>query len=182
MKVILLEDIDKLGKRGAIVSVKDGYGRNFLLPRKLAMPATDGNMKRVEMEAKKYKVKEAKEEADATQMKSDLEQLALQLLQLVGDEVALFRRCVLELALAEGGLLHLDHLDAIEHDLAGAALVALALHDLLQLVARAADGEALVVEQVADAPDHQHLVVLVVAPVAAPLHGPNLRELLLPIP
>ena len=69
----------------------------------------------------------------------------------------------------------------IGYNTPGSAL-ALDLNDLLQLVARAADGEALVVQQVADAPDHQHLVVLVVAPVAAPLHGPELRELLLPVP
>jgi hypothetical protein len=52
---------------------------------------------------------------------------------------------------------------------------------LAQPVARAADGEALVVQQVADAPDQQHLVVLVVAPVAAPLHRLELGELLLPV-
>src|SRR4051812_41909035 len=113
---------------------------------------------------------------------ADLEQLALQLLQLARDRLAFRGRRVLELALAEGGLLHLDDFHALEHHLARAALVALDLHDLLQLVARAADGEALVVQEVADAPDHQHLVVLVVAAVAPPLHRPQLRELLLPIP
>ncbi len=45
MRLVLLEDVDKLGKRGAVVSVKDGYGRNFLIPRKLAAPATEGNLK-----------------------------------------------------------------------------------------------------------------------------------------
>ena len=92
----------------------------------------------------------------------------------------LIGRAVLEIVKA--GIFHLDHLDTLEHDLSGAALVALDLHQFLQLVARAADGEALVVQQVADAPDHQHLMVLVIAPVAAPLHWPQLREFLLPIP
>ena len=56
-----------------------------------------------------------------------------------------------------------------------------ALRELLQLVACAADGEALFIQQVADAANHQHLVVLVVAPVAAPLDGSQLGELLLPV-
>ena len=54
-------------------------------------------------------------------------------------------------------------------------------HWILQAIARPADGEALVVQQVADASDHQHLVVLVIPAVASPFHGPQLGELLLPI-
>ncbi len=48
MQIILQEDIDKLGHRGDIVTVKPGYARNFLLPRKLAVEATTGNMKALE--------------------------------------------------------------------------------------------------------------------------------------
>ena len=48
MEVILREHVDHLGKRGEIVKVADGYARNYLLPRKLALPATDGNKKHVE--------------------------------------------------------------------------------------------------------------------------------------
>jgi len=48
MQIILQEDIDKLGRRGDIVTVKPGYARNFLLPRKLAIQATQGNMKALE--------------------------------------------------------------------------------------------------------------------------------------
>ena len=54
MQVILREDVDNLGKAGDIVSVKDGFGRNFLLPRGLAYPATDSNKKRVAAEARHY--------------------------------------------------------------------------------------------------------------------------------
>ena len=50
MKVILKQDVDKLGKTGDVVKVAPGYGRNFLIPRRLAVPATDGNMKIVEIE------------------------------------------------------------------------------------------------------------------------------------
>lgn len=45
MKVILSQDVKNLGERGALVSVADGYARNYLLPRGLAVPATDGNLK-----------------------------------------------------------------------------------------------------------------------------------------
>lgn len=90
MKLVLLEDIDKLGKRGSVVSVKDGYGRNFLIPRKLAKPATEGNLKQIELEAKKFKVREAKEETDAQSMKSDLEKLSLTIPMKAGDADVLF--------------------------------------------------------------------------------------------
>ena len=55
------------------------------------------------------------------------------------------------------------------------------LDDFLHPVARATDGEPLVVEQVTDAPNHQHLMMLVIAAVAAPLHRLELAELLLPV-
>src|SRR5689334_13156908 len=48
MQIILQEDIDKLGHRGDVVTVKPGYARNYLLPRKLAVEATEGNLKAIE--------------------------------------------------------------------------------------------------------------------------------------
>jgi len=53
MKVILIEEMRGLGSRGDVVSVKDGYARNFLIPKKLAREATSGNLKAVEQERKK---------------------------------------------------------------------------------------------------------------------------------
>jgi large subunit ribosomal protein L9 len=50
MEVILREDVDKVGARGTLVKVADGYARNFLLPKRLAVPATDANKKIVEQE------------------------------------------------------------------------------------------------------------------------------------
>ncbi|MFW6132123.1 MAG: 50S ribosomal protein L9, partial [Candidatus Aminicenantaceae bacterium] len=50
MKVILKQDIDNLGKRGEIVNVANGYGRNYLLPKKLAIKVTSSNMKMIEIE------------------------------------------------------------------------------------------------------------------------------------
>jgi large subunit ribosomal protein L9 len=48
MQIILQEDVEKLGTRGEVVTVKEGYARNFLLPRKLALEASPGNLKRLE--------------------------------------------------------------------------------------------------------------------------------------
>ncbi len=69
MKLILRADVDSLGRLGDIVTVKPGYGRNFLVPQGLAMPATDANLKQFELEHKKLQVK-----ADA--LKAAAEELA----------------------------------------------------------------------------------------------------------
>ena len=61
MEVILREHVDNLGKRGEIVKVADGYARNYLLPRKLALPATDANRKHVERERKMMEAREREE-------------------------------------------------------------------------------------------------------------------------
>lgn len=53
MNIILMETVENLGKVGDLVKVKDGYARNFLFPRNLAMVATDGNVKRIEKEKSK---------------------------------------------------------------------------------------------------------------------------------
>src|SRR6185295_11684961 len=65
MEVILREFVEKLGKRGEIVKVSNGYARNYLLPRKLALPATEGNKKHVERERKIMDTREADEKAQA---------------------------------------------------------------------------------------------------------------------
>ena len=65
MEVILREDVEKVGSRGAVVKVADGYARNFLLPKKLAVAATDANKKIVEQEREAYLRREAKEKSDS---------------------------------------------------------------------------------------------------------------------
>src|SRR5689334_5920439 len=70
MKVILTEEIRGLGTRGDIVTVKDGYARNFLLPKKLAREATAGNLKSIEQERKKWAAM-AQQEKDAAQKAAD---------------------------------------------------------------------------------------------------------------
>jgi len=53
MKVILTDNVEKVGKLGTVVTVKDGFARNFLFPRKLAVPSTQGNLKALEAKMKK---------------------------------------------------------------------------------------------------------------------------------
>src|SRR5499433_922333 len=71
MQIILQEDIDKLGHRGDVVTVKPGYARNFLLPRKLAIEATSGNMKALER-IRGALAKKTATELDAAQKQAEL--------------------------------------------------------------------------------------------------------------
>ena len=70
MKVILTDEIRGLGARGDIVTVKDGYARNFLLPKNLAREATPGNLKGIEQERKKWSLI-AQQEKDAAAKAAD---------------------------------------------------------------------------------------------------------------
>ena len=64
MEVILREDVDKLGRRGDVVKVAEGYGRNFLLPRGLAMAVSDANKAMIAKERKAHDLRAAKEKAE----------------------------------------------------------------------------------------------------------------------
>ena len=64
MELILREDVDKLGRRGDVVKVADGYGRNFLLPRRLAMAVNSANKAMIEKEKKANEARLAKEKAE----------------------------------------------------------------------------------------------------------------------
>src|SRR5262245_19469599 len=64
MEVILRQDVDKLGRRGEVVKVAEGYGRNFLLPRGLAMVVSDSNRAMIDKEKKAHEAKMAKEKAE----------------------------------------------------------------------------------------------------------------------
>ena len=68
MEVILREDIDKLGSRGEIIKVAPGYARNFLLPKRLAVAATESNRKIVEQERQAHLRKEAKQQTEAADL------------------------------------------------------------------------------------------------------------------
>lgn len=90
MEVILREEIDNLGSRGEVVKVKAGYARNFLLPRRLAVPATDANRKIVEQERQSWLKKEAKFAAEATEQAKLIEAVVLTFKQKVGENDHLF--------------------------------------------------------------------------------------------
>jgi large subunit ribosomal protein L9 len=64
MELILRDDVDKVGRRGDIVKVKDGFARNFLLPRGLGMPVTDANKAMIEKEKKAHQARLAKEKSE----------------------------------------------------------------------------------------------------------------------
>jgi large subunit ribosomal protein L9 len=90
MEVILREHVDNLGKRGEIVKVADGYARNYLLPRKLALPATDGNRKHVERERKIMESREAEEKGQAEAMAARLAAIDITIARRVGDTDQLY--------------------------------------------------------------------------------------------
>jgi large subunit ribosomal protein L9 len=90
MEVILREHVDNLGQRGEIVKVADGYARNYLLPRKLALLVTDGNKKQIERERAKFDAKEAEEKKIAEAMAARLATVELVIPRRVGDTDALY--------------------------------------------------------------------------------------------
>jgi large subunit ribosomal protein L9 len=90
MEVILRETVDNLGKRGEVVKVADGYARNYLLPRKLALPATDGNKKHVEREQKMVDVREAEEKGQAEAIAARLGTVDITIPRRVGETEALY--------------------------------------------------------------------------------------------
>jgi large subunit ribosomal protein L9 len=90
MEVILREHVDNLGKRGEIVKVADGYARNYLLPRKLALPATDGNRKHVERERKIMESREAEEKGQADAMAARLAAIDITIARRVGETDQLY--------------------------------------------------------------------------------------------
>jgi large subunit ribosomal protein L9 len=90
MEVILREDVDKLGSRGSIVKVADGYARNFLLPKRLAVAASDANKKIVEQEREAHLRREAKAKTDAADLAKLMANVKLKFQQKVGENNQLF--------------------------------------------------------------------------------------------
>src|SRR5947209_13627573 len=90
MEVILREHVDNLGSRGEIVKVADGYARNYLLPRKLALLATEGNKKQIERERAKFDAKEADELKVAQAMSDRLATIEIVISRKVGETEALY--------------------------------------------------------------------------------------------
>jgi large subunit ribosomal protein L9 len=90
MQIILREDIDKLGNRGDVVKVKDGYARNFLLPRRLAVTANESNKKIVEQERQAHLRKEATLKGQAEELGKLMANLTIVIKQKAGENDHLF--------------------------------------------------------------------------------------------
>ena len=90
MEIILREHVDNLGRRGEIVKVAAGYARNFLLPRKLALLATEGNKKHVERERAKFEAKETLERDAAQAVASKVSGVEIVITRRVGETEALY--------------------------------------------------------------------------------------------
>ena len=90
MKVILLQDVKDIGKRDDIVNVSDGYARNFLFPRKVAMEATDGAVKVVERKREAERRKEAEARAAAEEVAAKLKNKVVTLKVKCGDKGRLY--------------------------------------------------------------------------------------------
>jgi len=90
MEVILREEIDQLGRRGDVVNVAAGYARNYLLPKRLAVAATESNKKIVEQERQAHLRRDAKETADASELGKLLASLDVTIVQKAGENDQLF--------------------------------------------------------------------------------------------
>jgi len=90
MQIILTQDVANLGKAGELVSVRPGYGRNYLVPRGLAVSATVRNKNRLDHEKALIERKVAKERAGATELATRINGMTLQFERIVGDDEKLF--------------------------------------------------------------------------------------------
>jgi large subunit ribosomal protein L9 len=103
MKVILTEDLRGTGRKGEAVEVRDGYGRNFLVPKGLALPATESNVKRFENIVKSLQDKKGRTLKAAADIKEKLEEASLIIKKRAGADGKLF-----------GSVTHKDVADAIK--------------------------------------------------------------------
>jgi large subunit ribosomal protein L9 len=90
MEVILREHVDNLGRRGEVVKVAAGYARNYLLPRKLALPATEGNKQHVARERRIVEAREAEEKSRAQAIASRLASVPVSIARRVGETDQLY--------------------------------------------------------------------------------------------
>ena len=90
MKVILREDVEKLGTAGSIVKVAPGFARNFLIPRAYAIPATANNLKAFEHERSALDARRAKRQKEAEAIKNKLERTSCSISKKVGEQDKLF--------------------------------------------------------------------------------------------
>jgi large subunit ribosomal protein L9 len=90
VEVILRDHVENVGKRGEVVKVADGYARNYLLPRKLALPATPGNLKQIQRERVKLDAKEAEEKTVADAIAARMGAIEVVIKRRVGETEVLY--------------------------------------------------------------------------------------------
>jgi large subunit ribosomal protein L9 len=90
MKVILLDDVAKVGRRGEVRDVSDGYARNFLIPKKLALSATAGNLKNLDHIKRQQDAKASRIKGDADSLRARIESLVYEDRRQASDEGKLF--------------------------------------------------------------------------------------------
>lgn len=90
MKIILMEDMEKLGKAGDVVTVKEGYARNYLIPKSKAKPLTPGNMKILEALRKKQALAEKKKLEELNALADKISKLSLTISEEAGEEEKLY--------------------------------------------------------------------------------------------
>src|ERR1051326_866564 len=107
MKIILRQDHEKLGKLGDVVDVKDGYARNFLIPRKIGYAASKGNLNALEEEKKQNLARQKKDLTHAEKLATDMDKISVTLKMKVGEDEKLFGSVTSQMiadALAENGV------------------------------------------------------------------------------
>jgi len=90
MEVILIQDVDKIGKSNSVVKVKDGFARNFLFPRNLAMAATPANLKKIEQEKEKITILRKKQREQAESLSKRLDGMSITIPVSTHDEDKLY--------------------------------------------------------------------------------------------
>jgi large subunit ribosomal protein L9 len=90
MEVILREHVENLGRRGDVVKVAEGYARNYLLPRKLALAVTEANRRQIDREKKVVELREAEEKAQAETLAQRIAQMEIEIARRVGEHDTLY--------------------------------------------------------------------------------------------
>ena len=90
MRIVLLKDVDRVGRAGEIVKVADGFARNFLIPQRQALLATDANVSRFELERKQHEATAEREKRAAANLAEELEKDSLTMVVRVGEEDKMF--------------------------------------------------------------------------------------------
>ena len=90
MKIILLDDVATLGRRGEVRDVSDGYARNYLIPQRMALPATAANLKNIEQIRRRQEVRAEKDRAEAEAQAQSIESLSISLTRQASEDGRLY--------------------------------------------------------------------------------------------